>query len=170
MTFLDLAELLIVKGFRQHGVTLPTIRAAAETASAIFGVDHPLAFQRLKTDGRDIFPEVEESEDHVGLVSLGRRGQKLFPQTVEEYLKELDYDLETGFAARWWPAGRSRQIVVDPRISFGAPHIAGTGVPTRAVHEPVAAGQDPGEVAAWFGLRIEQVKIAVSYEKQLRVA
>jgi uncharacterized protein (DUF433 family) len=170
INFLDLTELLMVKGFRSAGVTLPNIRVAAETAARLLGVPHPLAFQGLKTDGRHIFADLQQQRGFQGLVDLSRRGQAVFPDVVEAYLRGLDYDVESGFATRWWPRGRHRIVVVDSRVNFGAPHIDGTGIPTRAVFEPVSAGEPPSVVADWLRLRPDQVDEAVDYEKELQAA
>jgi uncharacterized protein (DUF433 family) len=170
INFLDLTELLMVKGFRSARVTLPNIRVAAETAARLLGVPHPLAFQGLKTDGRHIFADLQRQPGFQGLVNLGRRGQAAFPDVVEAYLRGLDYDVEPGFATRWWPRGRHRIVVVDSRVNFGAPHIDGTGIPTRAVFEAVSAGEPPSVIADWFRLRPNQVDEAVDYEKELQAA
>lgn len=170
VTFLDLIELLVIKGFRGEGVPLKNIRTAAEEARAIFQTDHPLATQRLETDGRHIFGRIQDERNFFGLVSLSERGQWVFVEAIEAYLREIEYDLDTRLAIRWWPAGKEGSIVVDPRIAFGAPHIAATGVPTTALYEPVAAGDDPELVARWFGIDPGQVEAAVRYEQELRAA
>jgi uncharacterized protein (DUF433 family) len=170
VTFLDLVELLVVKGFRKEGIPLRHIRIAAEEARDIFQTDHPLATHRLETDGRHIFARIQDEWSLFGLVSLSERGQWVFAEAVEGYLRQIDYDLETQLAIRWWPAGRDSSVVIDPKIAFGAPHIAETGVPTTALYEPIAAGDDPEVVARWFGLDPEQVEAAVRYERELRAA
>jgi DNA-binding transcriptional MerR regulator len=85
VTFLDLVELLVVKGFRSRGVPLKHVRIAAEQAAELFHTDHPLATQRLQTDGRHIFARVQDARGFAGLVSLSERGQWVFPEAVEAY-------------------------------------------------------------------------------------
>ncbi len=170
VTFLDLIELLVVKGFRKEGVPLKHIRIAAEVASELFQTAHPLATQHLQTDGRHIFARVQEERGFFGLVSLSERGQWVFAGAVERYLREIDYDLETRLARRWWPAGRGGSVVIDPKVAFGAPHIASTGIPTTVLYEPIAAGDDPVAVARWFRVEPEQVEAAVRFEREIRAA
>src|SRR5258708_2414654 len=55
LSFLDLVEILFVKAFRDYGVSMKTIRAAAATGVELFGTDHPFAVKRLETDGRSVF-------------------------------------------------------------------------------------------------------------------
>jgi uncharacterized protein (DUF433 family) len=170
VTFVDLVELLMIEGFRKAGVSLQRVRVAAETAASLFAVTHPLAFMRFKTDGRDVFADVQEREGLTGLVNLSRRGQKVFPEAVEMYLRQLEYDVESGLASRWWPHGKDGGVAVDPHIAFGAPHIFGQGVPTSALYEMVEAGDSTESVARWFKVQPSDVEAAVKYERELRAA
>ncbi len=170
VTFLDLVELLAVRGFREQGVPLRHIRIAAEQAAEIFQTTHPLAAHRFETDGRHIFARLQAEGVVTGLASLSEGGQWVFPEAVERYLRQLDFHRETDLAIRWWPTGKDRFVVIDPKVDFGAPHISGTGVPTAALYEPVAAGDDPEVVAGWFEVESDQVKAAFAYEQELRAA
>jgi len=170
LTFVDLAELLMVKGFRVAGVSLDRIRVAAETAADLFQTTHPLAIESLRTDGRDVFARVQETHGYEGLVSVSERGQHVFPNVVEQYLNDLDFDRGNLLANRWWPHGRSGGVVVDPRIVFGAPHVEGAGVPTRALAELVHAGEPDERVAELYDLDAHRVRLAVEFEDELAAA
>lgn len=170
VTFLDLAELLVIKGFRRHGVPLQQVRVAAEEGNRIFGTSHPLAALRVVTDGRHIFADVQSHLGFREMVSLTDRGQYVFVDAVEAYLRDLDFDLETGMANKWWPRGRADLVLVDPRVGFGTPHIVEAAVPTSAVYELVQAGDDLVSVADWFGLTSSQVEAAVAFERHLQAA
>ena len=167
LTFLDLIQLRVVKGFRVAGVPLQRIRTAAETAADFFSTSHPLAFHRFKTDGRDIFGDVVERGRHWGLVNLSASGQKVFPELVEQSLKEISYATETGLASRWYIAGPGGGVVVDPRIAFGAPVVEDANVPTRVIWEQSHSEHEPEALAAWFRIDIKQVTDALRYEAQL---
>lgn len=137
VTFLDLAELLLIKGFRKHGIPLQRVRSAAEQAARITGTDHPLAALRVVTDGRGIFADVPPHAGS-GMVSLTERGQYVFVDAVEAYLRDLDFDPSTGMASKWWPRGRHGLVLVDPGIAFGAPHVAETGPLSSAYRNGVS--------------------------------
>jgi hypothetical protein len=103
VTFLDLAELLVVKGFRRHDIPLQQVRDAAEEGSRIFHTSHPLAALHVVTDGRRIFAEVQSQPGSREMVSLTDRGQYVFVDAVEAYLRDLDFDPATGMANKWNP-------------------------------------------------------------------
>ncbi len=71
-------------------------------------------------------------------------------------------------AARWWPLGRARAVVLDPATMFGAPRVAATRVPTATIAAAVAAegGGDAAVLAVgeWHGLKAAQVCDAVEFE------
>jgi hypothetical protein len=55
--------------------------------------------------------------------------QHVFSQVMESFLKRLEYE-EAGRLLRWFPLGKGTPVVLDPRFSFGAPTVLGSGVPT----------------------------------------
>ena len=73
-------------------------------------------------------------------------------------------------ASKWWPRGRRGLVVVDPRIGFGTPHLAGVAVPTAAVYELVEAGETLSSAAEWFGLTPSQAEAAITLERDLQAA
>jgi len=115
LTFLDLVQLRVVQGFRKAGVPLQRIRVAALTAADVFGASHPFAFERFKTDGRDVFAKVVVDAAEVGLLNLSSGGQRAFPEWVEQSLRELTFATKTRLAERWYIAGPGGGVVIDPR-------------------------------------------------------
>lgn len=170
VTFLDLAELLVIGALRDDlHLTMKSVRRAAEfLAEKYSDLVHPLASQRLETDGRDLYLRLTDpSSEAEDVVNLSKKGQGAFKEVVERYLRQLDFDEDSTLAERWWPMGRSSPVVVDPRIAFGSPHIAGTGIQTRVLWGAVRAGDDPSDVAAWFGVDEKQVRAATRFEDAL---
>lgn len=164
LTFLDLVQLRVVQGFRKAGVPLQRIRAAAVTAADVFGTSHPFAFERFRTDGRDVFAKVVVDAAEVGLLNLSSSGQRAFPEWVEQSLRELSFATETRLAERWYIAGPGGGIVVDPRIAFGRPVVENAGVPTRVIWEQAQSDGEPRSLAEWFRLEVRQVQDALRFE------
>jgi uncharacterized protein (DUF433 family) len=61
----------------------------------------------------------------------------------------------------------AERIEVDPTIRFGRPVIAGTRVPVDLVIAKLAGGMESDEVAAEYGLALEDVRAALSYAAQV---
>lgn len=165
-SFLDLVDLLFVKRFLEVGFSLQKIRAALTEAESVVG-GHHFAQRSFMTDGKSIFLWVKESgSPH--LLELFSGGQWVISDFIVHLARQIDFDEETGFAERWFPAGRAGRIVLDPRIAFGAPTIIGTGVRTANVYDLfVAEDRDERVAADWMNLRVEDVAAAVGYEQSI---
>ena len=85
------------------------------------------------------------------------------------YLKRVDRDVDA-LPSRLYPfrAGWSiadKPIVIDPRISFGRPTVAGSRVSSGALVQRIDAGETV-EALAWdYGLEIAQIEDAILYER-----
>jgi uncharacterized protein (DUF433 family) len=79
-------------------------------------------------------------------------------------------DATDGVPARLYPFSRDpaekspRVIVIDPRLRFGRPTVAGRGIPTDILFERHQAGDSVAELAGDYGLATEEVEEAIRYE------
>jgi uncharacterized protein (DUF433 family) len=163
LSFLDLVEILFVKAFLKHGVSLHVVRAAAVAGTDMFGTTHPFCVQRFETDGRSIFARLKDDVQEERLLDLVKR-QAVFTQVFDPILRQLDYDQVSGDVVRWWPLGKTRPVVVNPRRSFGAPVTADVSVPTRVLYAAHAAGEEPEDIATWYQASLDEVRAAIEFE------
>ena len=96
-------------------------------------------------------------------------GQQAFADVVEPSLF-ADVEWTDELASKWWPLGRERGVVLDPRVLFGEPRLAETSVRTAPVAAAVRAeGGGNAAIAAaadWFGLSPDAVRDAVKFETE----
>lgn len=166
LSFANLTEVLALTGFRQLGVSMQKVRRALEYVKQEMGVEHPLATQRILSDGVELFWEYQERHREIVLVNIVRGGQRAFPEAVMRYLREIEWGKDS-FASRWWPGSReagSGTIVVDPRRAFGSPVIARTGIRTEDVFLRFSAGEPISELAEDYGLTRDQAEAAIRAE------
>jgi uncharacterized protein (DUF433 family) len=164
--FLDLIEIRFVDAFLKSGVSWAMIHKAREKAAERFPeVSHPFCTNRFVTDGREIFVELHEETGEPSLVEIVR-SQKVFTEIVRPFLKELEFG-EGNILERWWPMGKERRVVIDPKRNFGQPTIYQDGVPTKTLAKSVKANGSIAEVARWFEVSSESVADAVEYEQKL---
>ena len=170
LSFVELMELRVVHRLVQFRVSLQSVRRAAELATQIFGTRHPFASRRIYTDGRKIFAALS-SELQPDLVELTprRREQIISGRILEPFLEELDFDTATFLAYRWWPLGKNKPVVLDPRISFGAPTVAGTAVRTSSIAR-VAGGSSRRDIARAYQISVMKVSAALRFEEALAAA
>jgi uncharacterized protein (DUF433 family) len=163
LSFLDLIELLFVRDFREHGVSMPVIRRAAVVAADMFkNIDHPFCLQRFSTDGKRIFATAASEEGDEQMIDLVQR-QHVFSDVMEPFLKQLDYS-EAGELLRWFPQGKKGFVVLDPRFSFGAPVLVDHNVPTSVLYRAHKAGEPDKTIASWYEVPERAVRAAIEFE------
>jgi uncharacterized protein (DUF433 family) len=168
LSFLNLVELKLIGEFRHLGLPLQYIRRVVQVLQESYNLEHPLACKRLLTDGSSVFAEIEEEGDFACIEVAGRRpGNAVLEDVVRPFFRNLEFYAGTDLARRWFPAGASGRIVVDPAIALGEPTIADFGVPTSVLAALVNAGDAPRDVADWYELPADDVMRAVEFEGHL---
>jgi uncharacterized protein (DUF433 family) len=166
ISFFDLIEVRFVAAFRSFGVPWPEIRRAANEARALFHTRHPFANERFATDGRHIFLEMAKEPGHEAasrLLQLGR-SQYAFDRVIRPSLRGLEYVEE--MAARWYPLYPKKQVVLDPKRSFGQPIVEEEGVPTEVLAKSALVEGSPKRAASIFDVSVSSVEAAVLFEEQ----
>jgi len=165
--FLDLIEIKFVAAFLDKGVSWAVIHKVREKARKLFSdTKHPFCTMRFVTDGRQIFQDVHDETGDDCLVEIVT-DQRVFTAIIKPFLKELEFRDGT-ILERWWPLGKDRHIVVDPRKNFGQPTVVTEGIPTQNLARSYKAnGSSFDEVARWYEISPESVKEAVEYEQSL---
>jgi uncharacterized protein (DUF433 family) len=155
-----------VAAFVRAGVSMQTVRLVHNEAEGEFDVRHPFAIKRFETDGKSIFHRfLEKGAERV----LDRKRLQFVDVTVfEPLMKQLDHDAVTADAARYWPLGRFRPVVLDPARSFGEA-IVKSGVPTRVVYSGYRSGDSKQRIARWYGITADEVEAAIAYEESLLI-
>ena len=168
-TFPDLMELRIVNAFHSAGVSWRRIRRTAEYARERFNVDFPFSYRRFQTDGREIFVRSDD-----GLEKVSAKGQFAFVEIIGPSLFEpMEYVDDV--PVRWFPAVEwglksvGREVMVDPRRSFGAPVIRERSIPTDTLHlNFIAEGREALLVARNYEISENSVWQAVHFEEELK--
>lgn len=172
LSFNDLIELYMVKLFRDAGVSVQTIRAAAEKAAGIYQTNHPFAIKQFETDGKNIFATLQkqgvEGISPTTLLMDMKLSQMVMESIVRSFFKKIEY--QEFEPLRYWPNGKERHIVLDPKRSFGKPIDVGSGVLTAVLYEMAKGGETVQNIANWYGLDVETVEEAVSFEYSLKAA
>ncbi|MFV1980336.1 MAG: hypothetical protein ACC655_04215 [Rhodothermia bacterium] len=167
-SFVDLVDLLFVRRFLDHGLSLQKIRKILIEAEGILGGEH-FAHRTFFTVGSEVF--LKDLDDDESVLHLLTGGQTAFGEIISQIGTQIEFDEVTGFAIRWFPFGPDGHIVVDPRVAFGAPSVFGRGITTANVYDMFKGERErTSSVVAWFGLARPEVDAVVRFERQLEVA
>jgi uncharacterized protein (DUF433 family) len=164
LSYMQLIEVAVVAAFRKANLTLKHISETREYVRNQLKVEFPFAEYRFKADGKRLVMDYEqiEGEKGEGKVLRPDQGGQLAWEYIIGRLREFEYE-EQGVVVKWRPGGPKSQIVIDPRVSFGAPSINGT--PTWVIQGRASSGESVKEIADDFDLDDEEVKEALSFER-----
>lgn len=161
--FIGLAEAFVLSAFRASGLPLQRIRPAVERLRAEIDFPHPLAHQRVLTDGAEIM--FEYGRQHDGAVGkdlvVVRNQQVVFGEVVESYLRCIAWADDGYSAGVSLPRYGDANVVVDPLRNFGQPMFAEGGARLKDVLDMFFAGEPIDVVANEYGVTREQVEAAV---------
>lgn len=171
VSFLDLMELRFIEYFRAQGVSMHTLRRAAEMARKEWNVHHPFALSNAQylTDRVKIIAQAagETGDKHTWELTSG---QYLIWEMIEATIaKGVVFDPASHLATTWQPRpGDFPDVILDPARAFGRPIVDSAGIPTDALFRQWKAEDgDLERVARWFGVSAEQVQSAVAFELEL---
>jgi uncharacterized protein (DUF433 family) len=165
LSFSNLIEAFVLASMRRvHGVSMQRVRKALRFVGDELDYPRPLIHATFRTDGVNLFVQ------HAGrLLDVSADGQAVLREVLDASLARIDW--EGDLAARLYPWVRGtaggpqpKTIVVDPRLGFGQPVIAGTGIGARVVSERYRAGESIRALAKDYGVEIEQIEDAIRCE------
>ncbi|MCY3808185.1 MAG: DUF433 domain-containing protein [Gemmatimonadetes bacterium] len=164
ISFNNVVEAHVLRALRTgRGVRMAAVRDALTYAENSLGIRRLLLRDELSTSGQDLVLEQLGS-----LIGLSRSGQMAMRKLLAAYLERVERDYDTlpfrlyPFRAAW---SGNKPIVIDPRISFGRPTVAGSGVSTGALVDRIDAGETVETLARDYGLEIAQIEDAILYER-----
>lgn len=164
ISFLNLVDVFVFGNLREHGVSLQTLRKVYARLQRDYKQKHPFAYNRLATDGAEVFLRVADAEGKDQLVEILTK-QMVFPEIIEPFLKQLDYDPDTHLARLWRIADG---VLLNPGISLGKPVVDGVFVKTEVLADAYHANdKDADAVARWYNVSPDDVMTAVRFESGL---
>ncbi|MDR3738708.1 MAG: DUF433 domain-containing protein [Terracidiphilus sp.] len=164
LSFLNLLEIHVLKGLRRDlGVSFQRIRHALEEYRETEKSDHPLLDPRLETDGIHLF--LHDGDEYLNLNLPKQRG---IPQVLSTYLHRIDRLDNQEF--RFFPfvvsddAEEPRTIEMSPRVAFGRPVLANTGIATEVIAGRFKARDSIADLAEEYGVSTSLIEDAVRWE------
>ena len=171
LSFLDLIETRFVEHFRRQGVTLQSLRKAAQTLRELLGQDHPFATSNVKfmTDRQEVFVRAANEERDTVLLNLVTKQYEMYAVLEEVLARGLAFHPSSGIALEWHPKPKEfPSVLLNPKISFGQPIIMPHKVPTEAIFNSWKAEDGSYQaVAEWFDVAESAAREAVEFELSL---
>jgi uncharacterized protein (DUF433 family) len=161
VSFHTLIEFYIVFELLNSGVKITEIVKARIELSKITKTLFPFAqkavLENIKSDGSKIFFNVGKGD----ILSLDGTKQ-LNISFVQTFFKNLDFDNEL-LASKFWPLGKSKNIIVDPSRKFGHPVIEHTNIYPEAVYNLFKAGEPVSFISFIYDIKEKDVYDAIEF-------
>lgn len=170
LSFFNLTEAHVLSALRrQHKISLDRIRVALKYVSKEFGIRRPLIDASFETDGVDLFVR------KLGrLIDASEHGQLMLKNVMEAYLRRIER--ENNVVVRLYPFTRLDQldepksVLIDPRVAFGRPVLAGCRIPTGIIAERYKAGDSIEHLARDYDCSPLDIQEALRCELRLEAA
>lgn len=163
LSYLQLIEVAVVASFRKAGLTLATIRTMRDYVSRELGSKHPFAEHEFAKSGDDLllkYGNWDGAPEDKTWLSAKRGGQLEWDAIIAQAIKSFEY--ERNIAIRWHVAGDQSPVIIDPRIAFGAPSVA--GLPTAVFKERWLSGEPINDTAEDYDVTVAQIRNALQFE------
>jgi len=176
MSFNNLVEAHILKALRtRHGVPMRGVRRAIDYMRDRYRID------RLFLSDELLIPERKDEDggrsESVGALfiekygeieQISEGGQLVIKRALSRHLQRVERDPE-GWPVRLFPffsSDESKDVLIDPRISFGRPVLAKRGIRVATIADRVDAGEDLDRIAENYGLERDDVERALDFHEQ----
>lgn len=165
VSFNNLAEAHVLKSMRRvHGLSLQKIRKALQELARVRKTAHPLLDETFETDGVDLC--IREQDE---VINLSQHRQREIREFVSLYLQRIERN-DAGRATRLYPfvvadhETEPRTISISPRISFGRPVLADTGISTSVIVGRFNARDSVADLAREYDVAPAVLEDAIRWE------
>jgi|HubBroStandDraft_1064217.scaffolds.fasta_scaffold18277_2 uncharacterized protein (DUF433 family) len=164
LSFWNLVELYVLRALRRtHDLPMPKVRAALRYTGEKLGARRPLIEETFYTDGINLLVERLAS-----LIDTSD-GQTVMRGVLFDSLKRVERGTD-GRVVRLYPwlnaPNEARAVEIDPDRAFGRLVLTGTGVPTEAIAERFAEGDDVEDLAHDYELDPAKIQQALRWEQR----
>lgn len=158
--FHTLIEFYVFINLSEAGVKTREVLKAHKELSKIFRTPFPFAHKELtsniKTDGKKIFLKAKND-----VITLDGSKQ-LNLDLLDLFFKNLEFDVQN-LAIRFWPLGKTNNVVVDPKRKFGHPILDQSNVYPETIYNLYKGKESKEYIAYLYDLDLKQVNDAIKY-------
>jgi uncharacterized protein (DUF433 family) len=172
VSFLQLIEIVVVARFRRDGrpIQLDRLRRAHGFVREQLQLPYPFASLSLREFGGVVLHEFDVTHPDGPTLAVDVGGRWAIPGLVTQALDQMDFSEADRLAERWFPAGRSAPIVLDPRVGGGRLTVLGSGVTVDTIHRRFLAGESIEYLADDYDLDETTIQEAIRYADRASLA
>jgi uncharacterized protein (DUF433 family) len=159
VNFHSLIEMYVFNFFREHSISVPKIIAAHKELSKLLGTKYPFASSELLLASGD--------EILLKYGSILTEVTPGFQQVIYEYVMPYASKIEfvDNLADKYYPLGKEKSIVVNPKNQFGCPIINGTNIKVSTLVNLYKGGEKLGFISKLYNISEQQVQDAILFSQ-----
>jgi uncharacterized protein (DUF433 family) len=159
--FFTLIEFYVFYQLRKQGVSAQNIAKSYEIIRQELDTAFPFANSIILTDGKKIF----YSKDGDLIINADKSKQINFKSIIEEFCHKIDFDKDA-YALRYWPLGKEKNIVVDPRHQLGQPTVKNTNILAETLYSMYTSGEKISFISSLYDVPENDVKASIEFFKK----
>jgi uncharacterized protein (DUF433 family) len=159
-------ELYTIAKLRECGVSFQRIYDARRILIEEFHAEFPFALGNLLCDGHSILLKINMKT----LLNVNSHGQYELSAILKSFCKKIDFEKQSNLAVRYWPMGKDTTVVLDPKIAFGQPCIAGSGIQAEAIYSLYKAGEKKSMILDAYRIKEKQLRDSILFMEQYKKA
>jgi len=161
--FYTLIEIRTLYLLHESGVSTRNIANARMELSKHFDTQFPFADRRvlkgLKSDGKRVYIKLKNK----GTIALDGTKQFNF-DFIKVFFMNLDF--ENDQVIKYFPLGKKKRIVVDPKRQFGHPVLTKSNIYPETLYNMYLAGESQDFIAEVYSVDKKSVADAIEYCKK----
>ncbi len=159
--FFTLIEFYVFYQLRKQGVSAQNIAKSYEIIRQELNTAFPFANSIILTDGKKIF----YSKEGDLIINADKTKQINFKSIIEEFCHQIDFDKDA-YALRYWPLGKEKNIVVDPKHQLGQPTVKNTNILAETLYSMYTSGEKISFISSLYDVPENDVKASIEFFKK----
>ncbi|WP_417889157.1 DUF433 domain-containing protein [Xanthomarina gelatinilytica] len=160
VSFHTFIEFYVMMRFSESGVKPQQVLQAHSELSQMYDTAFPFAkkevLDSISTDGKNIFFDIDG-------VNLTLNGTKQFNlDIIRIFFVNLDFG-DNDLASRYWPLGKEKRILIDPKRKFGHPVLVKQNIYPETLYNHYIAGDPIPYLSHIYQVSEQEVKDAIEY-------
>lgn len=160
VNFHTLIELHICFHLKEMGIPTRIILKSREAIAKDLNLIYPFASAKLLAYGDKIWYQFKDS-----IVNADGSRQSDFIEFIEDFASKIEFNSQK-VAERFWPDGKSSDVVIDPHHQFGQPVLSGTNINAEVIFSMYESGEPIEAISILYDLTKKQVGDAISFYKK----
>jgi len=160
VNFLTLVELHTMMHLSDAGVGTQAVHEVREALSKVYDTPTPFAHKDvlvgIRTEGKQVFWETKN-----GRITL--TGKKPFhSDAINSLVEKLDFNGDL-LASKYYPIGKEKPIVIDPRRQFGSPVLINNNIYPETLYYLHKGGESHELIAHLYNIQFTEIDAAIEY-------